>query len=96
MRALIPLLAMFSIGCIYPCGGHSGPLDDEEEDTCEEGAPIGPQSAVLDLWDANSTDEPQGSDSTIQGDLEIFEDVVVLIYTDVNGNTFEVTWDRLD
>ena len=30
----------------------------------------------------------------ISGDLEIADDAVILVYTDVDGNTFQVTWER--
>ena len=83
MRAILPLMAIFAVGC-YPCGGGD----------CGAPDPIRSELLIVDLYEDTVAEDLERIDITIQGDLEILDDSVVLTYADVDGNVFQVTWDR--
>ncbi len=85
MRALlIPLVALILGGC-FPCG-RAG---------CPDASPIRSELLVVDLYEDTVVEDLERIDVMVQGDLDIQDDAVVLTYADVDGNIFEVTWERL-
>jgi len=84
MRALLLTALMAAPGCLIPCGGGScGPAD-----------PIRSEMLTVDLYEDEIAEDLERTEVMISGDLEIADDAVILVYTDVDGNTFQVTWER--
>jgi len=84
MRVLsMATIVLAATGCI-PCGGAS----------CGTPDPIRSEMLVVDLYEDERVEDLSRTDVTITGDLEVRDGTVVLIYTDVDGNTFQVTWER--
>jgi len=82
--AMVSVLSVLWSGCFWPCGGAE----------CPEPEPIRSEVLVVDLYDDTLADDLERTDVTIQGDLEIFDDEVILTYADVDGNVFQISWDR--